>query len=86
MLRYHVAALQQNNGDGHGGEKENQGNVDRIEPRGPDSGIVHGFGQGAEVSVFWSSMTRVLEVLAPLIPSLNAPVIFELIFRTFRFQ
>ena len=39
-----------------------------------------------KLSVFWSSMTRVLEVLAPLIPSLNAPVIFELIFRTFRFQ
>ena len=37
-------------------------------------------------AVFWSSMTRVLEVLAPVIPSLKAPVILEFSFRTFRFQ
>ncbi len=36
--------------------------------------------------ISWSSITMVLEVLAPEMPSLKAPVILELIFRTFRFQ
>ena len=36
--------------------------------------------------MLWSSMTRVLVVLAPVMPSLNAPVILELILRTLRFQ
>ena len=31
-------------------------------------------------------MTSVLDVLAPVMPSLKAPVIFELSLRTFRFQ
>lgn len=36
--------------------------------------------------MLWSSMTRVLEVLAPVMPSLKAPVILELSLRTLRFQ
>ena len=36
--------------------------------------------------MLWSSMTRVLEVFAPVMPSLKAPVILELILRTFRVQ
>ena len=35
-------------------------------------------------SMFFSSRTRVLVVFAPMMPSLNAPVILEFVFRTSR--
>ena len=48
LLGDHVPTPEQHNGYGHGGEEENQGNVDGVQPGGTDAGVVHGLGEGAE--------------------------------------